>query len=178
MKRVLKKITAATAIAGGGIIALGLICYAIGARVNTSKSIPVGLYWISDKPVEKGDYVLFCPPRVGVIAEAKRRGYLASGFCPGDYGYMMKKILAVKNDAVSITDAGVRVNGALLPYSVPLTLDQADRPLPRFQSANFIVGNSEVLLMSDVSATSFDGRYFGPVNRSQIKTVIVPVIIW
>jgi type IV secretory pathway protease TraF len=32
--------------------------------------------------------------------------------------------------------------------------------------------------MSDVSGTSFDGRYFGPINRSQIKTVIRPVITW
>lgn len=178
MTCLLKNITVVTAIVGAGIIAIGIIFYVIGARVNTSKSIPVGLYWTSDKPVEKGDYVLFCPPQVGVILEAKRRGYLASGFCPGDYGYMMKKILATRDDAVSITDAGVKVNSALLPFSAPLTRDQAGRPLPRFQSANFIVGNSEVLLMSDVSGTSFDGRYFGPVNRSQIKTVIVPVITW
>lgn len=178
MKNLLRKITVSTAIGGAGLIAMGALCYAVGARVNTSKSIPLGLYWTSDKPVEKGAYVLFCPPQVGVIAEAKHRGYLASGFCPGDYGYMMKKILAAKDDAVAISDAGVSVNGALLPFSAPLTLDRAGRPLPRYQSASFVVGNSEVLLMSDVSGTSFDGRYFGPVNRSQIKTVIVPVITW
>lgn len=178
MKTLLRKITVATAIGGAALIALGALCYAVGARVNTSKSIPLGLYWTSNKPVEKGAYVLFCPPQVGVIAEAKHRGYLASGFCPGDYGYMMKKILAAKDDAVTISDAGVSVNGALLPFSAPLTLDRAGRPLPRYQFASFVVGNSEVLLMSDVSATSFDGRYFGPVNRSQIKTVIVPVITW
>jgi type IV secretory pathway protease TraF len=32
--------------------------------------------------------------------------------------------------------------------------------------------------MSDVSGTSFDGRYFGPINRSQIQTVVSPVITW
>lgn len=178
MKTLLRKITVATAIGGAALIALGALCYAVGARVNTSKSIPLGLYWTSNKPVEKGAYVLFCPPQVGVIAEAKHRGYLASGFCPGDYGYMMKKILAAKDDTVTISDAGVSVNGALLPFSTPLALDRAGRPLPRYQSANFVIGNSEVLLMSDVSGTSFDGRYFGPVNRSQIKTVVVPVITW
>jgi type IV secretory pathway protease TraF len=32
--------------------------------------------------------------------------------------------------------------------------------------------------MSDVSRTSFDGRYFGPISRAQIRTVIVPVFTW
>jgi type IV secretory pathway protease TraF len=45
----------------------------------------------------------------------------------------------------------------------------AGRPLPRFQADRYTLGNAEVLLMSDVSGTSFDGRYFGPINRSQIR---------
>ena len=178
MKLLLKKITIATAIGGAGIIAIGALCYAIGARVNTSKSIPLGLYWTSDQPAEKGAYVLFCPPQVSVIAEAKHRGYLASGFCPGHYGYMMKKILAAKGDIVTTSDAGVRVNGVLLPFSALLVKDRAGRPLPRYQSTNFVINNADVLLMSDVSGTSFDARYFGPVNRSHIKTVIVPLVTW
>lgn len=70
------------------------------------------------------------------------------------------------------------VRGELLPLSAPIKADKAGRPLPRYQSNSYTLGNSEVLLMSDVSATSFDGRYFGPINRSQIKTVIRPVITW
>lgn len=178
MKLLLKKITIATAIGGAGIIVIGALCYAIGARVNTSKSIPLGLYWTSGQPAERGAYVLFCPPQVSVIAEAKHRGYLASGFCPGHYGYMMKKILAAKGDIVTTSDAGVRVNGVLLPFSALLVKDRAGRPLPRYQSTNFVINNADVLLMSDVSGTSFDARYFGPVNRSHIKTVIVPLVTW
>jgi conjugative transfer signal peptidase TraF len=178
MKRFMRMVTVIAAIGGPGAIALGVLCYAVGARINTSKSIPLGLYWVSDQPVAKGAYVLFCPPQVGVIAEAKRRGYLTTGFCPGSYGYMMKQVAATTNDAVSVSDAGVRVNTDMLPFSAPLSADVAGRPLPRFQADEFIIGNSEVLLMSDVSGTSFDGRYFGPVNRAQIKTVIVPVITW
>lgn len=167
-----------TAIGGAGLLLLGFFSYAIGVRINTTKSIPVGLYWTSSKPIEKGAYVLFCPPQVSVLIEAKERGYIGSGFCPGEYGYMMKRILAAKNDTVSIADEGVRVNGELLPFSAPIKADKSGRPLTRYHTPRFTLDTSEVLLMSDVSSTSFDARYFGPINRSQIKTVISPVITW
>jgi conjugative transfer signal peptidase TraF len=178
MNRLLKRISVGTAIGGAAILALGVACYAAGARINTTKSIPVGLYWTSSAPVEKGTYVLFCPPQAGVFDDAKERGYIGAGFCPGDYGYMMKCVLAAKGDTVTIADDGVRVNGELLPHSAPIQADKAGRPLPRYQANHFTLGNSEVLLMSDVSGTSFDGRYFGPINRSQIKGVIRPVFTW
>ena len=133
----------------------------------------MGVYWTSGQPVEKGAYVLFCPPRTSVFAAAKERDYIAAGFCPGGTGYMMKQVVAATDDAVSIGDDGVRVNGALVPFSQPLTADKAGRPLPRFT-----LGKSELLLMSDGSGTSFDGRYFGPVNRAQVVSVIRPVFTW
>lgn len=149
-----------------------------GARVNTSRSIALGLYWTSDRPVQKGEYVLLCPPQTGVMEEARRRGYLAAGSCPGGHGYMMKRILAAAGDGVTVGTDGVRVNGALLPHGTPLLADLAGRPLPRFQADRYMLRATEVLPMSDVSATSFDARYFGPVNRARIKTVIVPVLTW
>ena len=177
MNPVLQRIATGTAIGGVGLLLLGAISFAVGARINTTKSIPVGLYWTSSAPVEKGVYVLFCPPQEGAFVDAKERGYIGAGFCPGEFGYMMKRVLAAKDDAVSIGEQGVRVNGELLPFSTPKTSDQAGRLLPRYQTDRRL-DSSEVLLMSDVSSTSFDGRYFGPVNRTQIKTVIFPVLTW
>jgi len=177
MKKILRMAALAAPIAGSVVLAAGVLCYLAGARVNTSKSIPVGLYWTSDRPVERGAYVVLCPPQVGVVAEALRRDYLPAGFCPGGYGFMMKKVAALKEDVVDISDAGVAVNGALLPLSAPVLQDAAGRPMPRYQATHFVIGNSEVLLMSDVSSTSFDGRYIGPVNRAQIEAVIVPVLV-
>lgn len=178
LKLILRKITVVTAIMGLSVTALGLLFYIAGGRVNTTRSIPLGLYWTSSKPVEKGAYVLLCPPPMEVIAEAKRRGYLATGFCPGKLGNMMKKILAAKDDAVAITDDGVTVNDAMLPLSAPMVMDKFGRPLPRYQHTKFTVSDNEVLVMSDVNGKSFDGRYFGPILRSQIQTVIVPVFTW
>jgi conjugative transfer signal peptidase TraF len=149
-----------------------------GARVNTSRSIARGLYWTSNRLAQKGEYVLLCPPQVDAIEEARRRGYLAAGLCPGGYGYMMKRIIATGGDTVTVDADGVRVNDVMLPFSAPLLTDRAGRPMPRLRTSHYVLDAAEVLLMSDVSPTSFDGRYFGPVSRAQIRTVIVPVFTW
>ena len=91
---------------------------------------------------------------------------------------MMKRVAAAEGDTVTIGAEGVRVDDALLPFSEPLTMDLAGRAMPRLRVERHVLGASDVLLMSDVSRTSFDGRYFGPVSRAQIKTVIVPVFTW
>jgi conjugative transfer signal peptidase TraF len=172
-----KRLTSGTAIVGSVFLAMGMVCYAVGARINTSKSIPVGLYWMTERHIEKGEYVLLCPPPNNVFDEAKKRGYFGAGFCPGDYEYLMKKILAAKKDKVSISDDGVRVNGELLPFSTPLSADKQGRPLPVLRG-KYRLGDSDLLLMTDVSPISFDSRYFGLVNCSQIKGVIRPVFTW
>jgi conjugative transfer signal peptidase TraF len=166
-------------IAAGAAIACAFVLTlaAAGARVNTSGSIPVGLYWTSDALVEKGAYVLFCPPQLGVFSMARERGYIGAGFCPGNYGYMMKRILAAKNDTVAVTDDGVSVNGFLLRNSKPVKADKAGRPLPHYR-ASFTLKDSELLLMSDSIDIGFDARYFGPIDHSHIKSVIYPVFTW
>jgi len=159
-------------------LAAGIACHAAGVRVNTTKSIAVGFYLTSSSAIEKGAYVMFCPPRGGVFDDARQRQYIAGGPCPGAYGHMMKKVLAAKSDVIQVSDDGVRVNGELLPLSTPLKADKAGRPLPRYRTDGYELGSSELLLMSDVSSTSFDSRYFGPIGLGQIKSVIVPLLVW
>ena len=154
------------------------LAHQAGLRLNTSRSIPLGLYKTSHDPIEKGAYVLFCPPERPEFDLAKERGYIAAGFCPGGYGNMMKKVLATHNDIVSVTDDGVRINGTLLPASQPSEADSMGRPLPRFRVRDHALAPTELLLMSDMNSRSFDGRYFGPVHRDHIQSLIHPVWTW
>lgn len=171
-----RRVTKVAAVTAFAIVACCAGLYAAGARINTTKSIPIGLYWVTDAPATVGAYVMFCPPKLQVFDEALHREYITAGLCPqGGYSYMMKKIVAAANDRVQVSGDGVTVNGALLPLSAPRAVDKWQRPMPRYQAAEYVLGNLEVLLMSDVSATSFDGRYFGPLQRSQIVAVIRPV---
>jgi len=163
----------------GFCVAVALaLAHAAGLRLNTSRSIPLGLYKMSHDPIEKGVYVLFCPPERPEFDLAKERGYIGAGFCPGGYGNMMKKVLAAHNDIVSVTDDGVRINGTLVPASQPSEVDSMGRPLPHFRVLHHVLSQSEVFVMSDTNPRSFDARYFGPVHRDIIQSRIYPLLTW
>lgn len=163
----------------GVCLAFGLVlAHQAGLRLNTTRSIPLGLYRMSADPIVTGAYVLWCPPDRSEFDLAKERGYIGAGFCPGGYGYMMKKVVASAHDVVSVTDDGVMINGMLMPESLPMEADSMGRPLPRFRVTGHVLASSELLLMSDTNGRSFDARYFGPVHRAQIQSFIHPVWTW
>lgn len=154
------------------------IVYGAGVRINTTKSIPLGIYWITGEPVTKNAYVIFCPPAEESFLEARKRGYLAAGFCDGELGYMMKKVLAAKGDTVLFGVSGVQVNGQALPFSARLPADKFGRAMPSPLPGPHVLQDDDLLLMSDVNPKSFDSRYFGLVNSKQIKSVITPIFTW
>lgn len=163
----------------GVCLAVGLVlANQAGLRLNTTRSIPLGLYRMSHDPIVKGAYVLWCPPERSEFDLAKERGYIGAGFCPGGYGYMMKKVVASHHDVVSVTEDGVAINGILMPASQPVEADSLGRPLPRFRVTDHRLGPSELLLMSDTNSRSFDARYFGPVHRDHIQSLIYPIFTW
>jgi conjugative transfer signal peptidase TraF len=133
---------------------------------------------MSNDPIVKGAYVLWCPPERQEFDLAKERGYIGAGFCPGGYGNMMKKVVASDHDVVSVTDDGVRINGILMPASQPFGADSMGRPLPRFRVTDHALAPTELLLMSDTNSRSFDARYFGPVHRAHIQSLMYPVWTW
>lgn len=162
-----------------GLLALGIGAGAAGFRFNTSNSIARGIYRIADEPLHQGAYVLACPPPVEPFLEAFARHYIGPGVCPGGMGFLMKRAAALRGDRIELTQAAVIVNGQALPGTARLDADNVGQPLPRpaSASASAVLGD-EVLLMGDVNPRSFDGRYFGPVERAQVLAVIRPVFTW
>jgi conjugative transfer signal peptidase TraF len=174
MIRFLRKLGAGFVLLGAGAVCLG----AAGARINTTMSIPVGLYWTSSAPIKKGAYVIFYPPKSKAFDIAKKRDYIGAGLCAGGYGLIMKKVLAVKGDTVTVADSGVYVDGKRLPNSKPLKADPSGRLLPHYRCKNLKLSAFEILLMSTTSKLSFDGRYFGPIKIARINSVIRPIFTW
>ena len=145
-----------------------------GARVNTTPSLPLGLYWDQQAKPTKGSIVLFCPPDLPLFVEAKARGYFAAGMCEVGTQPLMKRIVAAGGDQVTIAAKGTAVNGEWLANSAQIRNDSAGRPLPAYR-AELTLAAGQVLLMADRSPLSFDGRYFGPMSEQTIQGVVEPV---
>lgn len=151
--------------------------------INTTPSLPVGLYKKIDIPIEKGAYVAFCPPEWDVFMMAQERGFISvsngmNGNCPSGYGMMLKQVMALHGDTVSIDSSGVSINGKKLPLSEQLSVDDKNLPLPLFSLKPKQLNPSEVLLMANIHPRSFDARYFGLVDRAHIVTRVKPLIIF
>ncbi len=161
-----------------GVFLLSIIFRLNGIYINTTPSFPLGLYKIVNEPIEKGRYVSFCPPQGVVFELAVSRNYINSGDCPGGYGKLLKRVFAQAGDSVSINQTGIQVNGQLLPNSAQLTVDADGQALPQYHFQKQRLGVGEYLLLSDVNPQSFDARYFGLINRVQIKHVVEPFLTW
>lgn len=146
--------------------------------LNTSSSLSLGLYQATAAPISKNTYVFFCPPEWPIFYLARERHYINSGACPGGYGLLLKRVFAMSGDTVAIDRSGVYINGKWLPNSAQRAFDPKNKALPLFELPPHALTDSELLLMSDVNSQSFDARYFGLINRKQIRSVVRPLIIW
>lgn len=151
-----------------------LVSYFLGVRINTTPSIPVGIYKIIDKRPSKGDIVSFCPPNTPLFQEIKLRGWINKGFCDGELGTMMKIIVAESGDTISIDPSGVFINGERYPYSKQVP--NLNLPVMKLHNRSLIDG--EILTMTDNNPLSFDGRYYGILNKSDIGNVLKPILTW
>ena len=103
----MKKLSIFIAIVLISLIAAGALFHAIGFRINLTESIPIGLYRITSAAPIKNAYVIFCPDDRQAFRLARNRGYIDQGLNCGGYGYLMKKVVAVSGDTLSVTKEGV-----------------------------------------------------------------------
>lgn len=135
---------------------------------NTSASAPVGLYRVRrDRMPQYGDLVLVVPtPRVAEFAA--QRGYLARNVP------LVKRIAATAGDTVCAMGPDIFIDGRRVAER--LSADNKGRMLPAWSGCKSLGRGETFLLMEDVRG-SFDGRYFGLVNTSQIIGRLDPIWI-
>ena len=141
--------------------------------INASPSLPIGLYVRTGNAAEPR--VEFCPPQP-YAALAIRRGYRTKGSCPDGGTPLLKPVIAAEGDIVAVSDAGISVNGQLIPNTFPRAMDTAGRPMPMWPAMTQRVQPGTIWVASNFSPRSFDSRYFGPISITSIRSRLRPLV--
>ena len=156
-----------------GILSATAVASFAGLRINTSYSLPLGVYIRTNDP--HADLVEFCPAKP-FAAESSSRGYRTVGTgCPDGAVPLLKRIVAVVGDHVVFSPAGIRVNGTLLPKTAPLYRDRSGRRLHPWPFGSYTVGRGSVWVASTYNVGSYDSRYMGPIKTDQIRGRLRPL---
>jgi conjugative transfer signal peptidase TraF len=138
----------------------------LGLRINTSPSLPVGLYVVTTNGA--ANLIEFCPAEP-FAALSLIRGYRDAGSCQDGGAPLLKPVVSKVGDMVELSGRGISVNGLLLPNTVPLSKDTKGRPLEPWHFGRFPVTLGTVWVASSYHSRSFDSRYFGPVYTTAIR---------
>lgn len=158
------------------LLALGTSAIA-GYRINMSGSLPIGIYRIRHEPppLERGSVVVVCLSESWTRFALERR-ILRSGYCQGGGYGIGKVVLAVGGDVVTLSRDQVVVGDSLLINGTTLRRDQLGRDMPHHPWGQHTLQPSELWLYS-CHPSAFDSRYFGPVDRKQVRAVVEPILI-
>lgn len=139
--------------------------------INTTSSMPIGIYEVTNKPVAKGSIVGACVPD-SFSTLAKERNYVGEGSCHNGLRPVMKHVAALSGDSVEVGLRGVSVNGHTIENTKVLLRDANGKSVPN-QIGRHKVGKNQYWLVSNGNIGCFDSRYFGPVT--EILGVVEPL---
>jgi conjugative transfer signal peptidase TraF len=133
---------------------------------NATASVPTGLYHIRGiASLHVGERVAIDPPP-HLQCFLAARGYLPVGMP------LLKEIAALPGDRVCRTGASITINGE--PVGTARVRDSRGRALPGWSGCRVIAAD-ELFVMNRRAPDSFDGRYFGPLKRTQLIGRASPV---
>ncbi len=131
---------------------------------NASPSVPIGFYLTVNQPPARGELaVIRLSDATGALASA--RGYLPAG------ALLIKPVAGASGDVVCRFGPLIRINARM--RAVAHGMDRRHRLLPRWRGCRYLT-TSELFVLSDV-AGSYDGRYFGPIERRTVLGTGLPI---
>lgn len=132
---------------------------------NASASAPVGLWRIHPHAAfGVGDMVLASPPP-DIRRLAAERRYLPMNVP------LLKRVAAADGDIVCALGPWIFINAR--PVATRLETDARGRSLPWWRGCRRLADGAVLLLMD--APDSFDGRYFGPVERPAVIGKATPL---
>jgi conjugative transfer signal peptidase TraF len=143
--------------------------------INVSSSVPRGVY-LKKKGgnLERGNLVLVCPSNGAVWRlVAQSRSVVKGSGCGGTLAPLIKEIAAVEGDTVTVTTAGVVLNGTLRTGTALLSFSSRGKPLPQASSQK--IPRGELFLLGS-SPESLDSRYFGTIPIRDVQGVLTRIL--
>lgn len=145
------------------IVAVALVSHPIPQRPllvwNASPSSPRGLYLVVAGARYRTGETIVAWPSPAVAALAAARGYLPRGVP------LVKTVAAVPGDRVCAAADRITIDSRIVVYR--RAFDSAGRRLPGWRGCRTL-GRGQVLLLGLSHPASFDGRYFGASEVSQV----------
>lgn len=146
---------------------LGLLLIGGTIAINISESLPVGIYMqTTPKQIKSGDIILFYSETINQTAA--KRGYIKPGSQLG------KRVLAVGGDNLQTGEKTI-INGEVVSSKIQQK-DSQKRPMEIFQFEG-IVPSGKIFVLGDTPG-SYDSRYYGFVNESDINKKLKPLWVW
>jgi|688.fasta_scaffold250989_3 conjugative transfer signal peptidase TraF len=146
--------------AGGAALALLAIARANSDvfLVNWTPSEPLGVYVRADgAPFQRGGLAAFLAPPAAFPYADRNMGYLRR--TP-----ILKEVAALAGDQVCTIGDALVING--VARARVAQNDRQGRRLPHWIGCRRLVSD-EAFVFSNRAATSFDSRYFGPINLAR-----------
>ncbi len=137
--------------------------------------MPKGLYLRKLSAPQRGDIVAVCLSKYWQRLGLKK-GYLRFGSCEYHSSMLIKKIIALPGDHVQLTDNFISVNN-IYYYFPSYYFDHLGRRLLVYPR-NKYCKTKGYWLIGSYDTHSWDSRYWGPVNRQQIKENLKLLISW
>lgn len=173
-------------VVAGGMVAAAIVAWNNGNwRLNLSPSEPMGIWSVTpitpETKLHVGNIVTLCPR----LPSGYHYGWMmdkthAANACSGGGTPFIKTIVAGPGNIVHETDNGVTINGHLLPDSQPLpfTTSKPQVRLPQWRGTITLKAGEYWAYGAGDPRFSFDSRYWGPFQRSQVRGVAHSVATW
>lgn len=148
--------------------------FIFGMRVNLTPSYPLGLWRIEPLAHDPavGDRIFICPPASPAFQQARERGYMGHGLCPGWFSPLIKTVVAVAGQHIVVT-GDITIDGMRLAHSSVRPADGQGRALT--PATGGVVPDGQLFLFSEFVG-SYDSRYFGPVPADAVLGLANPLL--
>jgi conjugative transfer signal peptidase TraF len=141
---------------------------------NFTDSMPVGLYRRSEDQISKHSLVLLNNALLEQHNSLFSQG-IDNGYFLRDNN-LLKEVIAVAGDVVSVTREGIYINGQNYPGTAAVITDSHGNTLKQSKLTEYLLKKDELLVFGNSSSKSFDSRYFGIVKSDEVIATVKPIL--